>query len=183
MKKSTAVFLAAAVMTAGMGMTAYAGQWQKDTTGWWYLNDDGGFFSSGWQWIDGRCYYFTPEGYCLIDCATPDGYTVDKTGAWTVNGLVQTQGTETLANLQTWVGAMDYYDGPQGTPSYFGVQIQDAKDYVPDIYALYDSTGTIPYTVENMPDWIHVWDVKITGEIFESPLGDPAIKVYELTKR
>ena len=41
--------------------------------------------------MDGKCYYFTPEGYCLTGTQTPDGYTVDETGAWVVDGVVQTQ--------------------------------------------------------------------------------------------
>lgn len=82
-------------MASSMSMTIYAGQWKQDTTGWWYQNDDGSYFNNGWQWIDGKCYYFTSEGYCLINTTTPDGYTVDGSGAWTVNGVVQTKNEET----------------------------------------------------------------------------------------
>lgn len=81
----------AGVLSAALAMPAFAGQWQQNETGWWYQNDDGTYPNSGWQWIDGKCYYFTPEGYCLTGTTTPDGYTVDASGAWTVNGTVQTQ--------------------------------------------------------------------------------------------
>ena len=38
----------------------------------------------GWQWIDGRCYYLDPSkgGACAVSATTPDGYTVDASGAW-----------------------------------------------------------------------------------------------------
>ena len=54
---------------------------------------------TGWQWItdkDGvtRCYYLNPfpdnlGGAALLDGTTPDGYTVNADGAWTVNNVVQ----------------------------------------------------------------------------------------------
>ncbi|HIQ75580.1 MAG TPA: hypothetical protein IAA51_14335 [Candidatus Cottocaccamicrobium excrementipullorum] len=90
MKKFLTVLTAAAISLSSC-LPALAGQWQQDETGWWYDNGDSTYASNGWQWIDGRCYYFTPEGYCLTGTVTPDGYTVDESGAWTVNGVVQTQ--------------------------------------------------------------------------------------------
>lgn len=78
-------------MSLAMSMTAFAGQWMQDTTGWWYQNDDQSYLAGGWNWVDGRCYYFTPEGYCLLNTQTPDGYMVDASGAWIVDGVVQTQ--------------------------------------------------------------------------------------------
>ena len=50
--------------------------------------------------IDGRCYYFDSQGYCLINEVTPDGYTVDGTGAWAVNGVVQYQAQEPVASAE-----------------------------------------------------------------------------------
>ena len=56
---------------------------------------------TGWNWIKGvdgkeRCYYFNPNsdgtrGKLFKSCTTPDGYTVDETGAWTINGIVITR--------------------------------------------------------------------------------------------
>lgn len=51
------------------------------------------------MWIDGNndgkaeCYYFDSVGYMLVNTTTPDGCTVNADGAWTQNGVVQTQGT------------------------------------------------------------------------------------------
>ena len=73
-------------------------------TGWvevngskYYLfpNSDGwkGRMLTGWQWIDGNCYYLDlqgqNEGALYRNTTTPDGFTVDQEGRWTVNGVVQ----------------------------------------------------------------------------------------------
>ena len=97
MKKTLKILAAAGLMTIAMGMTAFAGQWKQDATGWWYDNGNGTWPASTWQWIDGNqdgiseCYYFDPSGYMAANTITPDGYTVDANGAWTVNGVVQKQ--------------------------------------------------------------------------------------------
>ena len=91
MRKKLFVAAIAGLMAAALSMPVFAGEWKQDDTGWWYQNDDGSYPNHGWTWVDGRCYYFTPEGYCLMDTQTPDGYTVDSSGAWTVDGVVQTQ--------------------------------------------------------------------------------------------
>ncbi len=48
-----------------------------------------GAMLTGWQWIDGRCYYFStseltgyPQGAMYAGAVTPDGYWVDTYGAW-----------------------------------------------------------------------------------------------------
>lgn len=91
MKKKLMTTVLAGFMAMSMSTTALAGQWQQDGVGWWYRNDDSSYLKDGWSWVDGKCYYFTPEGYCLTGTQTPDGYTVDETGAWVVDGVVQTQ--------------------------------------------------------------------------------------------
>jgi archaellum component FlaF (FlaF/FlaG flagellin family) len=68
--------------------------WQLISDKWYFLNpvSDGakGKMLTGWQWIDGRCYYLTvksgdnhPEGAMYANEKTPDGYSVDASGAWT----------------------------------------------------------------------------------------------------
>lgn len=95
--KKTRLLITAALMSAAISSSAYAGVWQQDTTGWWWQNDDGTYPANCWQWIDGNgdgvseYYYFNENGYCLMNTTTPDGNTVNASGAWTVNGIVQTQ--------------------------------------------------------------------------------------------
>lgn len=69
--------------------------WYLDTDGrWYFLNpvSDGtkGKMMTGWQWIDGYCYYLSPQssqlhplGSMYVNEKTPDGYEVDQNGAWT----------------------------------------------------------------------------------------------------
>ncbi len=67
--------------------------WRLIDSKWYFLNpvSDGtkGIMLTGWQWIDGRCYYLSgqsenthPKGAMYINEKTPDGYSVDSTGAW-----------------------------------------------------------------------------------------------------
>lgn len=81
--KQMAALIMAALMTAGNGMTALAGQWQ-----WLDQNQDG----------ISECYYYDDNGTMLTNTTTPDGYTVDSNGAWVVNGVVQTQTSGTASN-------------------------------------------------------------------------------------
>lgn len=80
------------------------GGWLTDKDGNTYylhnLHDNSfGYMYTGWNWIDGKCYYFNtvsganglPYGAMLKNTATPDGYTVDANGVWTVDGVVQTK--------------------------------------------------------------------------------------------
>lgn len=91
------ILLAAFLASALLSVPAYAGEWKEDSAGWWYQNDDGSYPVNSWQWIDGNndgiaeCYYFDPSGYCLMNTTTPDGYMVDSSGAYVVDGIVQTQ--------------------------------------------------------------------------------------------
>lgn len=101
MFKGAMVMALAGVMAAGMAMTSFAatGQWKKNDTGWWWERINGNYPTNAWVWIDGNndgkaeCYYFDSIGYMLANTTTPDGYTVNADGAWTQNGVVQTQGT------------------------------------------------------------------------------------------
>ena len=81
MNKKIMTFVLTAAMTATAGITAFAGEWKSNDTGWWWLNEDGTF----------ECYYFGDDGYMLSDTTTPDNYQVNKDGAWIVDGGVQLQ--------------------------------------------------------------------------------------------
>lgn len=99
MKKGAVLALAAA-LTVGSGFTAFADGWKSNAKGWWWEFDDGGFLASTWEWLDGNqdgiaeSYCFNYDGYLYTNTTTPDGYTVNADGAWTVNGMVQTKKVE-----------------------------------------------------------------------------------------
>lgn len=93
------------VLTALMASTALAAGWTtgqgENSSRWWYDLGSGQYYGiSGqaveWQWLDGdgdgtaECYAFDSEGWMYEDGQTPDGYSVNGDGAWTVNGVVQT---------------------------------------------------------------------------------------------
>lgn len=58
-----------------------------------------GYMYTGWNWINGKCYYFMPyqqanglkQGALVKNGLTPDGYSVNENGEWTVDGAVQTK--------------------------------------------------------------------------------------------
>ena len=47
--------------------------WQRDETGWWYLDTDGKYPADGWQKIGGRWYLFDRTGYMLKGLQVKDG--------------------------------------------------------------------------------------------------------------
>lgn len=67
--------------------------WYYDGVNWYFLNTshDGVFGAKvkGWQWIDGYCYYFAQDGKMLANTVTPDGYYVNDSGQWELNGVTQ----------------------------------------------------------------------------------------------
>ena len=75
------LFIATAITSTVLSMTALAGEWKQDTTGWWYINDDGSYPTNQWQEIDGKQYYFGTDGYMLVNTTTPDGQQVGADGA------------------------------------------------------------------------------------------------------
>lgn len=87
------------VIAAMSGVTAFAAGWQSDSIGWRYATNDEGtqWYTDGWQWIDGNDdgiaerFYFDANGYIKLNVITPDGCTVNRNGAWVVDGIVQTQ--------------------------------------------------------------------------------------------
>lgn len=102
--KRVKLSLVTLVLSLLMCMPAYAGQWLKDDTGWWYQNNDGTYLKNGWYWIDGASYLFNDNGYIYQSTTTPDGYQVDGNGAWVENGIVKTRSTEaSISNISVSV--------------------------------------------------------------------------------
>ena len=95
----------AVVFSLAMGTNAMAGVWRTGATPnknrWWYDDEDGSWAENEWRWLDGNkdgiaeCYAFDREGWMYANTTTPDGYTVNADGAWTVNGVVQTKNVPT----------------------------------------------------------------------------------------
>ena len=60
--KRIPIILTIASITLTTPFFTFAGEWKEDTTGYWYQNDDGSSPSESWQNINGKWYYFKPEG-------------------------------------------------------------------------------------------------------------------------
>lgn len=144
---------AAGLMAMLQTVPVFAAEWKQDETGWWYQNDDGSYLCNGWNWIDGRCYYFKEDGYCLLDTVTPDGYTVDANGAWVQEGVVQVQEQNASdfadqAGTQVPVGALQFTipagymkmeELSSGNSGYFVNRAMDViigvvSEEIPDVY-------------------------------------------------
>ena len=74
---------------------------------WWFDFGNGDYFKSSWQWIDGNqdgiaeCYCFDENGWMYENTTTPDGYTVNENGAWTINNVVQTKTSDLIPKNNT----------------------------------------------------------------------------------
>lgn len=97
---------AAGMMAMLQTVPVFAAEWKQDEIGWWYQNDDGSYLCDGWNQIDGAWYYFTEAGYCLLDTVTPDGYTVDASGAWVQENNASDFTDQ--AGMQVPVGALQF---------------------------------------------------------------------------
>lgn len=112
-KRKILTTVAAVSVAAMMTVGVFAVGWQHNMTGWWYGTNETNttWHANCWQWIDGNndgiaeCYYFDQNGYMLASTTTPDGFTVNADGAWTVNGVVQTK----IVGAQNTVTASDTY--------------------------------------------------------------------------
>ncbi len=145
MKKKALTTLMAASMALAVGGTAFGAEWKKDDNGWWWQEDNGSYPVSTWQWIDGNgdgvaeCYFFNEKGYNLQNAATPDGYTVDASGAWIVDGVVQTKTSEASAAAAGTEASQyqDDYSGVYEVPFYEA----DGSIVMDSISVVYDGSA------------------------------------------
>lgn len=172
MKKRYKVLGAAFVMTATITIPVFAGTWVQDParpanqggiSNWWYRNDDGSYPSNTWTWLDGNrdgvseCYRFDANGWLYVSTKI-DGFDVNDSGAWLVNGTVQTKKSSTenqggtaseTSKKNQWVTdsvGSKYYDSKgnvsigwkkiSGTKYYF-----DENGYMATGYQEIDGTG------------------------------------------
>ncbi len=147
-RKKVTVLMSAALLAAGMSGTAFAGSWEKgeepNLNKWRYDNGDGTYARGGWQWIDGNadgiaeCYYFDADGWLMTDCVTPDGYQVNKDGAWITNGAPETQAVQTQTESAGMELSGDYYY------SHTAVYIRNEQSQQYELY------GSTPGNVEKV---------------------------------
>ena len=94
MRKSLKVFMVVGVLSIASSMTSLA-SWEQQADSTWKYSENGTYLT-GWQWIDGNndgvaeCYYLDANGIMAVSTVV-DSYTVNETGAWVANGVVQTK--------------------------------------------------------------------------------------------
>ena len=103
------VFMTTSLFIALSANLTFASGWTKGISknAWWYDFGNGDYFKSSWQWIDGNqdgiaeCYCFDENGWMYENTTTPDGYTVNENGAWTINNIVQTKTSDLIPKNNT----------------------------------------------------------------------------------
>ena len=98
------VFMITSLFIALSANLTFASGWTKGISknAWWFDFGNGDYFKSSWQWIDGNqdgiaeCYCFDENGWMYENTTTPDGYSVNENGAWTINNIVQTKTSDLI---------------------------------------------------------------------------------------
>lgn len=131
-------------------ISSYAGTWKKDSKGWWYLENNGSWPANTWQWIDGNsdgraeCYCFDGAGYCMLNRITPDGYVVNSSGAWTVDGNVKIKDVGVYDQSRKVLHGVLHYNTNKDIVKELGM----IQSYVTDYFAL-DSEMTMYFELDS----------------------------------
>ena len=100
-RKRLVTLVLGAALSALAVSTAFAGKWGTTANGEWYYDFYGrgvpeGYLK-GWQWVDdnsdgiSQCYFFDDNG--IMQHSTQiEGYDLNDSGQWVINGVVQHRG-------------------------------------------------------------------------------------------
>lgn len=143
MKKKITVGIVTTAIALSMSMIAFAGQWTNDSIGWHYdKTGTGDFAASEWLWIDGNndgiaeCYYFDSASFMYSNTTTPDGYTVNSNGAWTVDGVIQTKQSATTSTDLNIEKESVTLDSLIVIKEHFGLKLKDSiRDGFNNLYS------------------------------------------------
>lgn len=99
---------------------------------WWYATNNemtqwhaGSEAGPKWVWIGSYCYAFDPAGWMFQSATTPDNYTVDDQGRWTVNGAVQVASSTSKPSSSSGGSGSS---GSGNTPSSYNLSYVDAVE-------------------------------------------------------
>ena len=149
-------------------LTAYYGKASTeiksgvDENGETYRYASGKTKDAHWMWIDGYCYYFTDQNHRnkLTSTTTPDGYTVDDQGRWTVNGVAQYNGYGTFK-----IGTDEKYAGKSDSERWITM-----RGLLENLYAT-----TIPASQYGMAFASfdnHIWSTWPSGSLITNNTGN-----------
>lgn len=91
-KKQLVVLGLVVLLAANASAPVYAAVTNRRADGLVYTDNGQNISYPLWIWNNGYCYYYQNAATILKNTTTPDGYTVDAEGRWTVNGVPQTNG-------------------------------------------------------------------------------------------
>lgn len=110
--KTVAIGLTASML---LSTTAFASMWYDPATDTWTSHSNlEEVTEPGWHWIDwfdngvANCYYYDTNGKLVTNGVTPDGYEVNATGAWVVDGVVQERKNQPLIDQRNEERAASY---------------------------------------------------------------------------
>ena len=86
--------------------TVSMGYWHNTDSGRIYTINNFYHYSEGWHNVNGYDYYFKPDGSVYSNGLTPDGYTVNASGQWTVDGVPQFT-SDLTAPAKQWKSELD----------------------------------------------------------------------------
>lgn len=172
MKRLWKMVMAVFVLTVLTASTAFAAGWttgqEENSSRWWYDLGNGQYYGSPgqtveWQWLDGNgdgtaeCYAFDSEGWMYAGGQTPDGYSVNGDGAWTINEAVQT--------MAVAAGYGGTRAGSQGTETNKDSRI---------LIAYFSKTGSTEEAAREI-------QTVAGGDLFEITVADPYPSGYQDT--
>ncbi len=112
--------------------------WYQEKDGNWYFFDNRsgqkteGAMITGWNWIDGKCYYFSETddlGAMYTDTITPDGFSVNDKGQWTdENGSVKTNSSSDFVTSDATVVTTGSNSDSKNTESSGGSNPTESSD-------------------------------------------------------
>lgn len=130
------------------------------------------------QWLDGNgdgtdeCYAFDGQGWMYADTETPDGYSVNGDGAWTVDGNVQTM---TVAAGYAGTRAALPSDGAENGSMGAAENSTKQEDEAPRILIAYFSkTGNTEEAARQI-------QTVTDGDLFEITAAEPYPDSYQAT--
>ena len=140
-------FLTAVTISSFFTLTSFAGEWIRDSMGWWYMLGQTHYYAGGIQGIDGIYYMFNNDGYMLTGWQmTTDGdwYYAHPDGRMAINEWIGDYylGSELKMLKSTYVG--QYYVGSDGK------WIPNAQTVTNDIYGYYSTEGFYGHTPNHL---------------------------------
>lgn len=80
--------------------------WKQNSSGWWY--ESGSSWLIGWAEIDGKWYYFKPDGYMAHD-TTIEGFKLGSDGAWVIDTSSVSIATSNEELVEVTVGTAEEF--------------------------------------------------------------------------